>query len=821
MRFLVKLNEENMQEPTIPLGLDRRKEDDQLITGRAHFVDDIRLPQERPAVLHMVAVRSPFAHAEITRIRLNAARDLSGVVAVLTGTDLKNDLRPLDIGIPLPGLKKPNRWPLALGKVRYVGDPIAIILAESLSSAEDARDLVEVDYEPLAAVVDPEASLDPGTPLLYEDFGSNIAFHTHLSQDDLQPIFAKADHTLTLRLVNQRLAPSSLESRACLFDYDPEVGKLTGWVSSQGVYRMREALSAMLGIDRSSIRVINAEVGGGFGSKNGFVGEEFVAAWLAIRYGRPVKWVETRSENLQSQTQGRGQINYIEAAFQHDGRLLSLKVHTVADLGAFLTPMTAMIPNSTSSYLSGPYRLEAVASQVVGVFTNKVPTAPYRGMGRPEATYLLERTMDRIASELGLDPAEVRSRNFIPSDVFPYKTATGVTYDSGNYQIALDRALALAEYEDWRAKQRERRASHTTSLLGIGLSTFIESTGFSLGPNRPGVLYESATVRIQRDGTILVQSGVAANGQGYFTAFAQIVANLFHLPGSKVEVQMNDSDLPAFGYGTFASRTLQTAGTAVLLAAEAVREKALRVAAQLLGFDPADMVIDQGYVMAQSAPDRTIALNELARLVEEQPELIEHEPPNPANGKPIEGLAAWHDFSPPGATFSSGAHIAVVEVDTETGVIQVLSYIAVDDCGRILNQYLVDAQVQGGLAQGIGQALYEEVKYDESSGQLLTGTLMDYALPTAEQIPAFITDTVETPSPYNPLGAKGVGEAGCIAAPPAIVNAVLDALAPLGITTIDMPLTPEKVWALVRAARDGRLEQPNFTLPPVFTTSRT
>jgi aerobic carbon-monoxide dehydrogenase large subunit len=815
------VKEENMRETKIPIGLERRKEDYQLITGRARYVDDVRLQEERPAVLHMVVVRSPYAHAEITRIRLNAARDLPGVVAILTGVDMVNDLRPLDIAMPLPGLKKPERWPLALGKVRYVGDPIATILAESPSIAEDARDLIEVDYEPLAAVVDPEVALVPGTTLLYEDFGSNIAFHTHLGQGDLQAIFARADHTITLRLVNQRLAPSSLEPRACLFDYDPKVGKLTGWVSSQGVYRMREALSAILGIDRSRIRVINAEVGGGFGSKNGFVGEEFVAAWLAVRYGRPVKWIETRSENLQSQTQGRGQINYLEAAFQHDGQLLGLNVRTIADLGAFLTPMTAMIPNSTSSFLNGPYRLQALESQVVGVFTNKVPTAPYRGMGRPEATYLLERTIDRIASELGLDPAEVRSRNFIPSDAFPYKTPTGVTYDSGNYQIALDRALALAEYEGWRAKQCERRASLTTSPLGIGLSTFIESTGFSLGPNRPGVLHESATVRILRDGSILVQSGVAANGQGYFTAFAQIVATLFHLPGSKVDVRMNDTDLPAFGYGTFASRTLQTAGSAVLLAAEAVREKALRVAAQLLGADPADMIIEHGYVMVQSAQGRTIALSELARMVEEHPELIEHEPPNPANGEPIEGLAAWRDFSPPGATFSSGAHIAVVEVDTETGEIQVLSYVAVDDCGRILNHYLVDAQVQGGLAQGIGQALYEEVRYDEASGQLLTSTLMDYTLPTAEQIPAFITDTVETPSPYNPLGAKGVGEAGCIAAPPAIVNAVLDALAPLGITDIDMPLTPEKVWALVQAALKGGLEQSDITPPPVFTNGGT
>jgi carbon-monoxide dehydrogenase large subunit len=810
-----------MLETTIPNGLERRKEDERLITGRAHFVDDVRLPEGRPVVLHMAVVRSPYAHAEINSIRLNAARALPGVIAALSGADLANELHPLDISIPLPGLKKPKHRLLALGNVRYVGDPVAVILAESLAIAEDARDLVDVDYAPLPAVVDPEAALAPGAPLLYEDFGSNVAFHTQLGKSDLQAAFAQADHTITLRLVNQRLAPSSLEPRACLFDFDPEVGKLVAWVSSQGVYRMREAFSTVLGIDRSRIRVINAEVGGGFGSKNGFVGEEFIAAWLAVRYGRPVKWVETRSENLQAQTQGRGQVNYLEAAFQHDGRLLGLSVRTIADLGAFLTPMTAMIPNSTSSFLSGPYRLQAVKSQVVGVFTNKVPTAPYRGMGRPEATYMLERTMDRIASELGLDPAEVRRRNLIAPDAFPYETPTGVTYDSGNYQAALDCALALADYDGWRARQHERRTAGNAPLLGIGLSTFIESTGFALDPNRPGVLQESATVRILRDGTILVQSGVAANGQGYFTAFAQIAATTFHLTGDKIDVRMNDTDLPAFGYGTFASRTLQTAGTAVLLAAEAAREKALQVAARVLEADLSDLVMEDGRVLARGTPAHSIALGKLARLVEEQPELIEHEPPNPANGTPIEGLAAWRDFSPPGATFSSGAHVAVVEVDPETGEVRILTYVAVDDCGRILNPYLVDAQVQGGLAQGIGQALYEEVLYNEDSGQLLTSTLMDYSLPRADQVPAFVTDTVETPSPHNPLGAKGVGEAGCIAAPPAIVNAVLDALAPLGIIIIDMPLTPERVWALVQAAREGRLEQPDFTPPPVFSSRGT
>ncbi|MGH2493688.1 MAG: xanthine dehydrogenase family protein molybdopterin-binding subunit [Ktedonobacteraceae bacterium] len=805
---------------TIPAGLERRTEDYRLITGHAFYVDDLRPPEGRPATLHMAVVRSPYAHAELKNIRMDAAKALPGVVAVFAGKELVSDMRPMDT-IPLPGLKKPERRPLALGRVRYMGDPVAVVLAESLSSAEDARDLVEVDYEPLPSVTDPEAALAASAPLLYDDFGTNLAFQSQSGKGDIAAAFASAGHTVKLRLVNQRLAPSSLEPRACMFDYDPASGQFTAWVSSQSIYRVRDALAGILNIDRSKVRVFNAEVGGGFGAKTTFVGEEIVAAKLAFKYERPVKWIETRSENLQAQTQGRGQINYVEAAFQNDGRLLGLRVRTIADLGAFLTFTTAMVPNGTPSMLNGPYRIEAVDSQVVGAFTNKVPTGAYRGAGRPEAAYILERTINRIATELGLDPAEVRRRNLIAPDAFPYQTPTGVEYDSGNYRVALERALELIDYEGWRARQREGRAAGNTHLSGIGMATFVEISGGALAPNRPGIPQESATVRIRRDGTILVQSGVATNGQGHFTTFAQLAATTFKLPGTKVEVRMNDTDLPAFGFGTFGSRTLQISGSAVLLAAEAARDKALHLAARLLEADPADLVLENGSVMVQGVPARKIELGELARRVEEQPDLIEHEAPNLANGKPIEGLAAWRDFFPPNATFSSGTHIAVVAVNTDTGDVELVKYVAVDDCGRVLNDYLVAAQVHGGLAQGIGQALYEEVMYDKTDGQLLTATMMDYTLPNAQQLPGFVTETVETPSPLNPLGAKGVGEAGCIGAPPAIVNAVLDALAPLGIKTIDMPLKPEKVWALIRASREGRLEQPDATPPDVFTTGGT
>ena len=789
----------------IQTAVERRREDYGSLTGRSHYVDDLRPAPGRPPALHMMVVRSPYAHATITSIQLDAARAQPGVIAAHAGAELVNGMPTLST-IPVPGLKKPERRPLAVGRVRFVGDPVAVLLAESLSVAEDARDLVEVDYEVLPAVTDPEMALEPGAPLLYEEYGSNVAFIQESGGGDSGAVFEQADRIVRLRLVNQRLAPSSLEPRACFFDFDPLRGELSAWVSSQAIYRARDTLAAFLGIDHRCIRVHNADVGGAFGAKNALLGEEIIAALLAVKYERPVKWIEQRNENLQAQSQGRGQINYIEAAVQNDGKLLGLRVRSIADLGAFLTFATAMVPTRMPSMLSGPYQVQAVESQVVGVFTNKVTTAPYRGAGRPEAAYILERTMDRVAHELALDPAEVRRRNFIPAQAFPHKTVTGVVYDSGNYQAALERALALADYADWRAKQREYRNKRNSRFLGIGLASFIELSGDTATPPSSSAPREAATVRIRTDGSILVQSGVSHNGQGYFTAFAQIAAMSFNLPATQVEVCMNDSSLPAYGIGTYGSRTIQVAGSVVLLAAEAVKAKALQLAAHVLEAAPADLLMEGGQISVRGVPARAVSLGELARMVEEQPDLIEREPPNPANGTPIEGLAAWRDFSSPGSTYSSGTHLAVVEIDAETGEMQILKYVAVDDCGRILNHHLVDAQIHGALAQGIGQALYEEVLYDEG-GQLLSGTLLDYALPNASMLPNFVTDFIQSPSPYNPLGAKGAGESGCIGAPPAIVNAALDALSPLGIKTLDMPLKPEKIWMLVQAARRGTLSQ--------------
>jgi aerobic carbon-monoxide dehydrogenase large subunit len=786
-----------MSEMSLPAGLEHRKEDYGLITGQAHFVDDLKPPKGRPQALYMVVVRSPYAHAEITRIILDAAQALPGVVAAFEGAELVNKMRSLDY-IAVPGSKKTERRPIAVGKVRYVGDPVAVVLAESLYVAMDARERVEVDFNPLPAVIDPDAALAGDTPLLYDEFGTNIAFTIQSGGGNIESAFEHADRIIRLRLVNQRLAPSSIEPRVCMFDYDPTSCILSAWMSSQAIFRARDTLAAFLNLEPGKVKVHNAEVGGAFGAKNALSGEEIIAAKLAIKFERPVKWIESRSENLQAQTQGRGWVNYIEAAFSNEGHLLGLKVRSIADLGAFHLGVSAMIAQRMPSFLSGPYQVQAVDSQVVGVFTNKVPTAPYRGAGRPEAAYILERTIDRIAHELNIDPAEVRRRNYIPTEAFPYSSVTGVKYDSGNYRYALEKALELVDYPGCRVKQRERREKGSRKLLGIGLASFIELTGDSF--NMPGVLRESATVRIRHDGSILVESGVAHNGQGHFTAFSQIVAKVFELPGTQVEVRMNDTGLPGFSSGTFGSRVMQIAGSAVLLAAEAVRVKALQVAAHVLEVDSADLVMQSGQVIVRGVPARSIALSELARLVEEQPELIEREPANPANGVTIEGLAAWHEFVPQGAAYASGTHVAVIELDSDTGEIQILTYVAVDDCGRVLNHYLAEAQIHGGLAQGIGQALYEEVIYDQD-GQLLTGTLMDYPLPLTRQLPGFVTELIETPSPLNPLGVKGVGEAGCIGAPPTLVNAVLDALAPSGITSIDMPLTPEKIWTLIQNAR--------------------
>jgi len=772
----------------------RRREDRALILGQTPFVDDIRPADGRPRTLHMLVVRSPYGHARIESIDTEAACRAAGVVAVVTGQDLVNKLAPQE-GLRLPGMRVVPRLPLAVDRVRYVGDPVAVVLAETRYLGVDARDLVDVTYTPLPAVTDVEAAADASAPLLYEECGSNVAFAQSTAYGEVTEVCARAQRTLHLRLVNQRVAPCSMEPRACAFDYDAQRGELTAWMSTQAGFRVQDILSRTLGLPPERVHVRNAAVGGAFGAKNALLGEELIAAWLALTLARPVKWIEERSENLQANAQGRGQLNYVEAAFQDDGHLLGLKIRTLADIGAFLVGVSAMMPIRTPTLACGPYRVQAIAGDVTCLYTNKPPSTPYRGAGRPEATYILERVMDEIARQLALDPVEVRRRNLLPPQAFPYQTVTGMPYDSGDYPALLTRLLELGEYDNWRQRQREQRAQGGTRLIGLGLSTFNEVSGdgrqMAFGGQR-----EAAVVRLRSDGTLLVHSGVAHNGQGHFTLFAQIAAGVFALPVERVEVVMNDADLPVYSVGTFGSRVTQVGASVVLLAAQALRTRVMQLAGRILEVAPQDLQMVAGQISVRGAPSRTLALDDLAVRVGEQPALLAQEEDQPTQARGIEGLACWRDFAPEGPAFSAGAHLAVVEVDTETGDVAVLRYVAVDDCGRVLNRDMAEMQLHGALAQGFGQALCEETRYDQQ-GQVLSGSLLDYALPLAKELPAFTSDFIETLSPTNPLGVKGIGESGTIGAPPALVNAVLDALAPVGVTTIDMPLTRENVWRAI------------------------
>ncbi len=794
--------EERVSPPSVSYDADRksyrRREDYRLTVGQGAFVDDFREINGR-TVLHLLIVRSPYAHAIVKDLHLEAIRALPGIVAVYAGSELASEFSALGT-FPLPGLKIPERFPLATNRVRYAGDSVAAILAENQAAGEDAVNLLNatIEYESLPTVSDPEAALEANAPLLYDEFGSNVAFTYDMDTGDVAGAFERADKIVRLRVVNQRIAPASLEPRSSLYDFDPQTGKLNAWLSTQAAYRAKGVLAGQLKIPVENVRVRVADVGGGFGSKTGFNGEELVAAWASKKFGRPVKWVEGRSENFQSQTHGRGQINYIEAAVRKDGKLLGLRVNTVADLGAWLAGATPMVPTGTPRMLNGPYAIEAISTRVVGVFTNKVPTSAYRGAGRPEAAYILERTMQRIAAELNLDPVQVRMLNFIPPEAFPYKALTGVQYDSGNYAAGLNKAVELLDYDYWKSEQQSRRAQNSPRQIGIGFATYLETAG---GPGMAGP-QEAATVLVNDDGSVTVLSGVATNGQGHYTAFAQVAAGILGLPIEKVEVQMGDTDLPAYGIGTFGSRTTPVAASAVFKATEAVRNRLLQGAARLLEASESDLELDDGKVSVRGVPSSSV---DFATIAQAEPDKL---------------ISERRDFNPAGPTFPSGAHIAILEVDTETGDIAILKYVAVDDCGRVLNELLADGQVHGSLAQGISQALYEEIVYDDN-GQLLSATLMDYTLPTAEQLPEFVTGLIETPSPLNPLGAKGVGESGCTGAPPAIVNAALDALAPLGVTELDMPLRPERLWQAISAARSGTTRPERIPNVALFTRQTT
>ncbi len=793
----------------------KRTEDPRLIQGLGHYVDDIRLPD----TLHVAFVRSIYAHARLTRVEVSEALQAPGVVAVYTGRDVEK-IGPVPCAGALPDLKVPDHRVLAKDKVYFVGHPIAAVVATDPYLARDAIDLIMVDYEELPVVVDAETAAQDGGAIIHEQFGTNVAYKLTAGEGDIDAAFAGSDHVIKQRIVNQRLAPVAMEGRGVLARYYPGEQELTVWSSTQIPHLLRTQLAIMLGMPENKLRVITPEVGGGFGSKLNVYAEEALLGWISMQTGKPAKWIETRRENMQATIHGRDQIGVIEIGCMNDGTLTGLRYNVIADLGAYHQLLTPAIPTLTGLMLSGCYKIPAIQINVTAVFTNKMATDAYRGAGRPEATYAVERAVDLVAAELGLDVVEVRQRNFPQPDEFPFKTATGLFYDSGNYQAALAKALANADYTKLRAEQAQAREQGR--IMGIGISTYVEIC--ALGPSQamPAGGWESATVRIEPTGAVTVLTGASPHGQGQETSFAQLAADELGVEMDAVTVIHGDTSIVQYGIGTFGSRATAVGGTAVYIAIERLKEKALKIAAHLLGADAASVAFLDGKFTAHGAQNNDAPVSDPgevpAPIVPMGQDPAGALPEPEADGKHVTmqavalaahlakdlppdmepGLSATYFFEPKNFTFPFGTHIAVVEIDRDTGEIKFQRYVAVDDCGKVLNPMLVDGQVHGGIVQALGQALYEEVVYDEQ-GQLVTGTLMDYAVPRAHMLPWFELDRTETPSPVNPLGVKGVGEAGTIGATPAIVNAVVDALAPFGIRHLDMPLKPETIWRIVNA----------------------
>lgn len=769
----------------------KRREDPRLISGLAHFVDDIRLP----GTLHVAILRSPHAHARIGALEADRALKCPGVLMVVTGRDIRDQVGPVPVASENPTLRVPAHYVLAVDKVCFAGEGVAAVVAEDRYAAQDAIELIEVDYEPLPVVSDPEKALEPGAPVIHSQWPDNVAFRWSLKQGNLEKAFKEAYRVVKQRLVHQRLAPVALEPRGVLARYLPGEKELTVWSSTQIPHILKTQLSLMLRIPENHVRVIAPEVGGGFGSKLNVYAEEALLGYLALKLKRPVKWIEGRRENLRATIHGRGQIGEAEVAAKKDGTILGLRYRAIADIGAYHQLLTPGIPPLTGLMLPGAYRIPAISIEVMGVFTNKMATDAYRGAGRPEATYVIERMMDRVARELGMDPVRIRRKNFIRPKDFPYKTATGLLYDSGNYQAALDKALKLAGYEKLRRKQKRLRKEGR--YLGIGLSTYVEICAMGPSAAMPAGGWEYATVRVEPTGKVTVLSGVSPHGQGQETSFAQIVADELGVDLEDITVVHGDTAVVASGIGTFGSRATAVGGTAVLQAAQKVVEKAREIAAHILEADPDDLTFSGGRFSVKGVPKKGITIQEIAFEAHTAKNL-------PKKTEP--GLSATAFFEPSNFTFPFGAHVGVVEVDPRTGAIELKRYVAVDDCGRVINPLLVDGQIQGGIAQGLGQALFEEVVYDEN-GQLLTSSLMDYALPRASDLPRFDLARTETLTPVNPLGMKGVGEAGTIGSTPVVVNAVVDAVEPFGVTHIDMPLKPEKIWRLIREKEKAKTKK--------------
>ena len=763
----------------------KRKEDPRLITGQGKFTDDV---YPRGAV-HMAVLRSPHAHARILNIDTSKAKAYPGVVAVITGAEVNDRcLTTFRLFGVREGMNARSRWPMASDVARYLGEPVVAVVATSLSAAWDAVELIDVSYEALPAVVDMEQAMESDSTLVHPDFSTNVAVQSSNEVGDVGEAFQEAHGVVKVRLVEPRLVPNSMEGRAVVVDYDRGTDNLEIWVSTQSPHFERDNVATMLGIPHSRVRIYSQDVGGGFGAKVDTYSETIIASVLSKDVGRPVKWAEQRREHFTTTVHGRGEVQYVEGAYDADGMLTGLKVDYYTDMGSYCRgPSHSVVGGLTPLGIQGAYQVRNVAWNSYGIYTNKVPVGPYRGYGQHASSYIVERVMDLIAGEMGLDPAEVRRRNLVPAASFPYRAPTGLTYDSGDYHATLEKALSVADYDGLR--ERQRQARERGEIVGIGLATTVDASGF--GPSggltpRPG--YESAFLRVETSGKMTVATGSSPHGQGFETSFAQIVADEMGVPVSDVQVIFGDTHIVPPGVGTFASRSLVVGGTALIQASRQVKEKAFQIAAELLRTDPEHVVLEGGTFVAEDIPSREVTWADIGTQAYGVRTVVSD----------LErGLEATCYWEPPGYTFPFCANVALVSIDPDTGRVTLEQYVAVDDCGIVVNPMIVEGQVHGGLAQGIGPALMEEALWDQQ-GQMLTGTFLDYAIPTAEDLPTFILDSTVSPSPNNPIGAKGMGESPTIASAATIMNAVADALSPLGVTDITMPAKEEKVWRVLQ-----------------------
>ena len=781
----------------------KRVEDKRFITGKGKYTDDIVLP----GMVYATLVRSPYAHANVISVDTSAAEAHPGVVAVYTGQDVADSgVNGVPCGWQVDfkngdTMKEPSHPLLVADKVRHMGDAVAVVIAVDPATAKDAAELVAVDYEELDAVVDPSAAVNEGAPLVHEDIPNNICFDWELGNPkaEVDAAMAEASHVTTLEFVNQRLIPNAIEPRSVIGYFDPINDKYTLYTSSQNPHLIRLLLCAfVLGLPEHKVRVVSPDVGGGFGSKIFHYTEEALMIWCSQKLGVPIKWTAERSESFMTDAHGRDHVTKAEMGFDKEGKALALRVNTFANLGAYLSTFSTAVPTYLhGTLLQGLYTTPKINVDVTGVFTHTNAVDAYRGAGRPEATYLLERLMDTAALEMGMDPAELRLKNFIPPfdgvNEPGYQTQVALQYDSGNYHGVLEKALEMVDYKAFRKEQEEARKEG--KLLGIGFSTYIEACGIapsavvgSLGA-RAG-LYESAQVRVQPTGKVSVYTGAHSHGQGHETTFAQVVADKLGLEMDDIEIVHGDSESVAFGMGTYGSRSLAVGGSAIVKSIDKILEKGAKIAAHKLEAAEGDLEFSNGKWSVKGT-DKSIAFGDVALTA-----YVPHD--YPANLEPGMDFSSFYD--PTNFTYPFGAHIAVVEVDAETGQVSLKRFVACDDVGNVINPMIVDGQIHGGLAQGIGQALFEGAVYDEY-GQLTNGSYMDYAMPRADDLPSFEIDRTVTPCPHNPLGVKGAGEAGTIGSTPAVVNAVMDALSPFGVFDLEMPVTAEKVWRAMQEAK--------------------